>query len=185
MRYAHGSTRVDRRCGVVYGVVYGNDRNTRNVGNPMSIHAVSYYEKPDCLELVDVAYQCSWQCMDAQLQEDGIHTADIAGERNTDEGSMSWGAWPCGSETDYDVYCSQCETLLWHGLDYYYPPDRFDIAEAFSVWVHDYADTSDPYWCAKQAQLSRIKFSPRPSLRHSTLSGPARAAYDRIVEAHS
>jgi hypothetical protein len=83
----------------------------------MTIHAVSYYTNPNTVNLMDIDYQCSWHCMDAQLIENGIHTADIANYRNVDYGgSISWGAYPCGSETDYDVYCSQCGDLLWYGM---------------------------------------------------------------------
>jgi hypothetical protein len=58
--------------------------------------------------------------------------------------------------------------------------DRFDIAEAFSVWCHDYADASDPYWLAKSAQLHRLRFRGRPTLRYETLSLNSKAIYAGI-----
>lgn len=50
-------------------------------------------------DLVDIEYFCDGACFTA-------HT----GENYFGHG------WPCGSETDYDVYCAHCETLLWKGL---------------------------------------------------------------------
>ena len=35
-----------------------------------------------------------------------------------DTGQSAFGqAYPCGSETDYDVYCASCNELLWHGTE--------------------------------------------------------------------
>jgi hypothetical protein len=85
----------------------------------MSTHVVSYCAEPDGRELVDVDYQCSRTCMlDTFHIAAGFPTSDLAGTVNLpDGGSVSWGVWPCGSETDYDVYCSGCGVLLWHGLE--------------------------------------------------------------------
>ena len=50
-------------------------------------------------DLVDVNYFCSAQC----------YTLSTGGE--------AYGhAWPGGSETDYDVMCHHCGTLLWRGI---------------------------------------------------------------------
>lgn len=86
----------------------------------MRIHSVSYYEAPDCEEMFDITYQCSFFCMDQELAGAGIHVTKetpYAGQANMKFGSVSWGGHPCGDETDYDVYCSQCGELLWHGLE--------------------------------------------------------------------
>src|SRR5271167_2705813 len=86
-------------------------------GKVMGIHAVMYYEEPNGQELVDIDYQCGVDCMDETLIKHWVHTAAICGTRDTAQGSISWGAWPCGSETDYDVYCSGCGDLLWKGMN--------------------------------------------------------------------
>jgi hypothetical protein len=86
----------------------------------MTIHVIHYYDEPDGLELVDVDYQCSRSCMLDQLADDYAigDGAEHAGSLNLPaDGSISWGAGPCGSETDYNVYCSNCGDLLWHGLE--------------------------------------------------------------------
>ena len=50
-------------------------------------------------DLVDINYFCSAQC----------YTLSTGGD--------AYGhAWPGGSETDYDVMCHHCGTLLWRGL---------------------------------------------------------------------
>jgi hypothetical protein len=85
----------------------------------MTTCAVSYYTEPDQRELVDIDYQCSVECMLSTIErETGLRPTEFAGEANlpTDEGSISWGRWPGGAETDYDVHCSTCEDLLWRGL---------------------------------------------------------------------
>lgn len=86
----------------------------------MGIHAVSYYDEPDTHELVDVDYQCSYFCMTETLEKSDVgislDTTNAGSVNTNDGGSISWGAWPCGEETDYDVHCSSCETLLWRGL---------------------------------------------------------------------
>jgi len=63
--------------------------------------------------------------------------------------------------------------------------DGFDVAEAYSVWCHDYADSGDEYWLAKQAQLRRINFHPRHNLTYDTLSEESVEVYERIVTLHS
>ena len=50
-------------------------------------------------DLVDVQYFCSGQCYTLTTGNDYYGHG-----------------WPCGSETDYDVSCSHCGTLLWRGL---------------------------------------------------------------------
>lgn len=92
----------------------------------MHIHCVTYYEECDALELVDVDYQCSRGCMMSTIERETGHTGlDTAGTLNlADGGSISWGAWPGGAETDYAVYCSACECKLWDGLQDHDDHDR-------------------------------------------------------------
>jgi hypothetical protein len=84
----------------------------------MRVHCVSYYDGPDATELVDVEYQCSYGCMVDTLAGEGIVPEFPAGVVNQGAASVSWGAWPCGTETDYDVHCSGCGALLWKALPY-------------------------------------------------------------------
>ena len=53
-------------------------------------------------DLVDVQYFCSGECYTL------VTGNDYYGH-----------GWPCGSETDYNVYCAEdsCQQLLWHGLN--------------------------------------------------------------------
>ena len=71
----------------------------------MHIHAISKNDSQG--DTVDMEYQCGTNCMETRLKE-------------LDDGQEPYnyeaGAWPCGSETDHDVYCSNCNTLLWYGL---------------------------------------------------------------------
>ena len=86
----------------------------------MGIHTVMYYEEPDGMELVDIDYQCSRSCMlDTVWQHVGAPVTEYVGQLNIADGntSVSWGAWPGGSETDYAVYCSGCGELLWEGMN--------------------------------------------------------------------
>ena len=53
-------------------------------------------------DLIDVNYYCSGSCYTLGTGEDS-----------------SGHGWPCGSETDYDVCCHHCGTLLWRGLEFY------------------------------------------------------------------
>ena len=84
----------------------------------MTIHVIHWEDTTG--DLVDIDYQCSWACMVEQLDNvDAIRELPTtAGDFTTPTGVQgSYGAWPCGDETDYDVYCSNCEALLWKGLD--------------------------------------------------------------------
>lgn len=84
----------------------------------MGTHVVSYYDEPDAMELVDIDYQCSASCMRGTLLENGVRNAEPAGTCNDREGgSISWGAWPGGAETDYAVFCSGCGDKLWDGMN--------------------------------------------------------------------
>lgn len=83
----------------------------------MATHTVHYHNEPDGMELVDIDYQCSRACMMDTLTAAGQTVTESAGMMNlSDGGSISWGAWPGGAETDYAVYCSACECKLWNGL---------------------------------------------------------------------
>ena len=58
-----------------------------------------HIEDPNSGDLIDINYFCSGQC----------YTLSPGGD--------AYGhAWPGGSETDYDVMCHHCGTLLWRGL---------------------------------------------------------------------
>jgi hypothetical protein len=50
-------------------------------------------------DLVDIVYYCSGRCF---TDETGIEAFGHA--------------YPCGDETDYDVWCGHCGVHLWHGL---------------------------------------------------------------------
>lgn len=66
-------------------------------------------------DVIDVEYFCSWSCMSARLKKLGVvHTCDPAAGQTRD---YSWGQWPGGAETDYDVRCASCDMLLWQGLE--------------------------------------------------------------------
>lgn len=76
----------------------------------MRIHAIFYNDSKG--DLVDVEYFGSRVCMENKLAELGIANSSPAGETS----EFSWGRWPGGSETDYDVYCAGCGSLLWRGM---------------------------------------------------------------------
>jgi hypothetical protein len=58
-----------------------------------------HIEDPNSGDLIDVNYYCSGQC----------YTLSTGGD--------AYGhAYPGGSETDYDVMCHHCGTLLWRGI---------------------------------------------------------------------
>lgn len=86
----------------------------------MPIHCVSYYEGRDGQELVDIDYQCSRACMMSTIEREtgltGLADAGTVNLSSEDGGSISWGAHPCGEETNHAVYCSTCEERLWDGL---------------------------------------------------------------------
>jgi hypothetical protein len=95
----------------------------------MSIHAIHYSEVndfgdgPEEGDLVDISYQCSYSCMLAELmRESGLSGVDLPDGRAGivipagSDTAYSYGGFPCGSETDYDVYCGNCGSHLWHGL---------------------------------------------------------------------
>lgn len=54
-------------------------------------------------DLIDILYYCSAACYEAD---------------NPDKPEGATGhAWPGGMETNHDVYCDHCGTLLWRGLE--------------------------------------------------------------------
>lgn len=106
----------------------------------MSIHTIHYSEVntyPDGVEegdLVDISYQCSYSCMLTELmRESGCSGVDLPDGRAgllIPAGSAtaySYGGWPCGSETDYDVHCGGCGVHLWHGLQCHGEYDDPDV----------------------------------------------------------
>lgn len=62
----------------------------------MTIHAKFVDDKDG--NLIDVKYYCSEFCFNGA-------------------GNVGVGAYPCGSETDYDVFCDHCANKLWEGLE--------------------------------------------------------------------
>jgi hypothetical protein len=83
----------------------------------MQIHAIHYCAEPEGEEVESIDYQCSRSCMVAELKKLGVHVEPgAAGVVNLTNGSVSFGGWPGGAETDYSVSCSHCDELLWHGL---------------------------------------------------------------------
>lgn len=67
---------------------------------------------------------CSRECMRLTLERVGAIPRNgglmVGAGTFTNVGGydVSYGAWPGGAETDYDVYCSngECQELLWKGL---------------------------------------------------------------------
>lgn len=57
--------------------------------------------------------------------------------------------------------------------------DRFDIAEAWYLWL---CDNHGGQWSREYARLSKLtrNFRPGPSLRYDTLTENGRAIYDNI-----
>ncbi len=53
-------------------------------------------------DLVDIEWFCSAGCY----------------EKSTNNGAEGH-AWPGGGETDYNVYCHNCQNLIWKGLSPY------------------------------------------------------------------
>ena len=92
----------------------------------MGIHTIHYSEvvnydgTPEEGDLVDIDYFCSGICQDIVLTDLLMFPEDagIAGKGPSADGAtfLSWGGWPGGSETDYDVFCAACGCHLWHGL---------------------------------------------------------------------
>ena len=61
----------------------------------MTIHA-NFIEDTDN-NLIDIQWYCSESCY-------------------TNAGHSDIGAYPCGQETDYCVFCSQCGDFIWQGI---------------------------------------------------------------------
>jgi len=84
----------------------------------MSIHLVTLYENSDCEEMIDAIWCCSQSCMADVLSEFNLNFAELelADTYNLpDGGSISWGQFPCGEESDVDTYCN-CGELVRKGL---------------------------------------------------------------------
>lgn len=90
----------------------------------MSIHVIDF-NAPNG-DIVDREYLCSADCQ--YLTMIGLANSDTAwrglipeyhaGTQRAGNGdSIEYGAWPCGEETDYDVWCANCGDFLWHGLN--------------------------------------------------------------------
>lgn len=69
-------------------------------GKKMTIHVE--FEEDQEGQVTDIDYYCSALCYEEDIPEKSSYGQE----------------WPCGSETDYDVYCSNCNELLWRGLEY-------------------------------------------------------------------
>ena len=83
----------------------------------MATYSVSIYDQPTCETLVDIAWCDSYDCMTKVLHDTfHVQPIEIAGQRNIESMSISWGAHPGGAETDYDVYCAWCACFMWEGL---------------------------------------------------------------------
>ena len=95
----------------------------------MGIHAISYYNESDPIEglheLTEFDEFCSAFCMREQLEqlerERGFRGGPLdkpADEREFADGhgGVSYGAWPCGQEADYCVYCATCGEHLHCGI---------------------------------------------------------------------
>jgi hypothetical protein len=84
----------------------------------MRIHCIQWHDPLQgwaAGDVIDIDYQCSAGCMFATMAEADIDVSDLA-LAGTIPGRCSFGGLPGGSETDHDVYCSNCEQLLWRGL---------------------------------------------------------------------
>lgn len=60
------------------------------------IHA--HFEYDNNGDLVDIQWFCNKSCYN-------------------EAGHNGVGGYPCGNETDYNVYCDNCNDLLWKGLN--------------------------------------------------------------------
>ena len=88
----------------------------------MSIHLITICEEPDGMEIIDLIWCCSQGCMFEELAKFDLvsepeELADIINLKSG--GSVSYGAFPCGEESDSDTYCGHCEELISRGLEYY------------------------------------------------------------------
>jgi hypothetical protein len=71
-------------------------------------------------DIVDRFYFGSYRTMQAWLLQHNVPILSKHGQGKytfPDGTSYEYGAWPGGSETDYDVYDAYDGTLLWKGLN--------------------------------------------------------------------
>lgn len=86
----------------------------------MSIHAIHYNDDKGNLNSID--YFCDHHCMIHMLTDFGTDFEPfVAGEAPIDyghaKGTIEYGEWPGGEETDEDVYCAHCHDKLWNGIE--------------------------------------------------------------------
>lgn len=65
-------------------------------------------------DIVDEEWFDSYSCMVERLDvltSERCHN-DAGTHVFPDGTSIEWGAWPCGTETDYNVYCATCGDLM-------------------------------------------------------------------------
>ncbi|RLC75313.1 MAG: hypothetical protein DRI61_15100 [Chloroflexi bacterium] len=76
------------------------------------------YDNPERDNLEDVYWFCSQGCMEKYLRTTmGFVPQEPNGATQPPSGGwVEWGAFPCGEETDSDVFCASCGDLLWKGL---------------------------------------------------------------------
>jgi hypothetical protein len=84
----------------------------------MGIHVIDVNENADGTELVDHLHLCSDLCQRDALEILGAEPEFGAGLQVLPRGgSVSYGAYPGGCETDDDVWCVACGRFLWHGMN--------------------------------------------------------------------
>lgn len=87
----------------------------------MGTHTIHVYTERGGETLIDVLYCDSYSCMEDVLDESfNLKILPAAGECDmaNGNGSLSWGPHPGGDETDSDVYCEWCHSLMWYGLQH-------------------------------------------------------------------
>lgn len=89
----------------------------------MATYCLHIYEEKDQQELIDEVWFDHSSCLCEFLAKefpkiDQSDDFDLNSSANLEKGSISWGNWPGGVETEEDVYCETCKELMWHGLEY-------------------------------------------------------------------
>ena len=86
----------------------------------MNVHVIHYNDERG--DLVEIDWFCDHHCMIHVLIDLGVEwEAYVADEKPINvgvcHGTVSYGGWPGGEETDYDVFCAHCGEQLWSGLE--------------------------------------------------------------------
>ena len=79
----------------------------------MTTCRIDWYDEKG--NVLDIAYIDSITCMYEMFAGEDLWPDDIAGTITYPEGSVDYGPWPGGDETDHDVHCATCGQLMWRG----------------------------------------------------------------------